>query len=160
MELGRKLYFNIIIHSTSYLAILASYFISLYELWEWGEKKEEKDKTNSNTKTTIILLIPHIIALLEINQINILSFLLTQKQKILIQREKLILNLNDILYILNKSSQDRNNCGEISKVITLLAEAINEYMNIAKKNEIIVENNTKKKKFNRNRKTYIKKKHK
>ena len=118
---------------TSYFMLLISYIVSLYELWQWGEKGETNDK-NSNIKTTFILLIPHFIAILEINRINIAFLLLTKKQQLVIKQNEIITNCEDIHATLSSSIVEGDaNCGKIANLIGLMAKVINKYLEIAKK---------------------------
>lgn len=97
-----KLIKNIISNSSSYLIIVTSYIISVFELWD--------EKTNGelwkNILRTIILLAPQIFAVLEINNINILFCCCSKKLKLkmlIIKQEKLLSELKEVNSTLNNT---------------------------------------------------------
>ena len=97
-----KLIKNIISNSSSYLIIVTSYIISVFELWD--------EKTNGelwkNILRTIILLAPQIFAVLEINNINILFCCCSKKLKLkmlIIKQEKLLSELKEVNFTLNNA---------------------------------------------------------
>ena len=90
---------NITNHSTSYLVIITSYSVSLYELW----KSAGKDKNYENIVTMIFLLIPHIFGILEINGIQILKLLSFKCKVLTFKQNYLISDLKEVYETLFQS---------------------------------------------------------
>jgi len=120
MSFCEDLYFNIAINSTSYLALLVTYALSLYELWR-GEVKNEEDIKKKNVETTILLLLPHIIALLEINKIQILSLFLKKKQLLQIKQKQFLNEIkeihNNILKSVKGADKNEDIIGEFKSLL-------------------------------------------
>ena len=100
-----KLINNLIIHSSSYIVILTSYAISVIELWD----EETNGKLWKNIIRTIILLLPQIFAILEINSINVMLCFCSNQARLkmlIIKQEKLLSDLEEVNSTLNNSFLD------------------------------------------------------
>lgn len=113
---------NITNHSTSYLVIITSYAVSLYELW----KSSGKEKNYENIVTMIFLLIPHIFGILEINGIQILKFLSFKCDVLKSKQKNLISDLKEIYEILSKSKENKKFINDFFHLINEISKMRNE----------------------------------
>ena len=110
MSICRKLYFNIAQHSSSYLAIIALYFISLYKFLD-GNENVLKTKI---IKTALMILIPAILAVLKTNKISILQLILKYwvTKYFLIQQE-ILEAINRLIRVMHNALEDEDLNDEI-----------------------------------------------
>ena len=117
----RNLCINIIQYSSSYLAIIASYFISLYESLD-GNENVSKSKI---IITALIFLIQAILAVLETNKISILQLILKYwvTKYFLIQQE-ILEAINRLIRVMHNALEDEDLNDEIIKISSILFEHI------------------------------------
>ena len=91
---------NVCNHSTSYMVLISSYSVSLYELWS------QNNKMRDNLTTTFLLLIPIIFGLLEIADIQILNLFRNETK---INQKKLLSKLEEVAILMNNSLTENEN---------------------------------------------------
>ena len=119
--LCRKLYLNIAQHSSSYLAIIALYFISLYKFLD-GDENVPKTKI---IKTALMILIPAILAVLGKNKISILQLVLKYwVTKYFLIRHEIQEAINRLIKVLEHSLEDEDLNDEIITKSSILFDKI------------------------------------
>lgn len=99
MNLLDRLCNNICNHSTSYMVLISSYSVSLYELWN------QNNKTKENLTTTFLLLIPIFFGVLEIADIQILNLF---RNKVRMNQKKILSKLGEITVLMNNSLDEED----------------------------------------------------
>ena len=128
--LCRKLYLNIAQHSSSYLAIIALYFISLYKFLD-GDENVPKTKI---IKTALMILIPAILAVLGKNKISILQLVLKYwVTKYFLIRHEIQEAINRLIKVLEHSLEDEDLNDEIITKSSILFDKIDKLQKKIKK---------------------------